>query len=61
MVKKVMGDRLKPFLEQDLWRIDYLAKMLERRGEDYHVIRLPGRQWLDIIETTELADSLCKN
>ena len=56
-----MGDRLKPFLEQDLWRIDYLAKMLERRGEDYHVIKLPGRQWLDIIETTELADSLCKN
>ena len=54
LVKKVMAEKLKPIPEQDLWRIDYLAKLLDKRGEDHHLM-------LDTTDTTELIDSLCIN
>ena len=53
-VKKVMGERLVHIPEQDMWRLAFLGKLLEKRGEDYH-------QMVDTGETTELIDSLCIN
>ena len=53
-VKKVMGDRLRQVPEQDVWRLEYLAKLLERRGEHHH-------QMLDTTETSNQINSLCIN
>ena len=49
-----MGERLVHIPEQDMWRLAFLGKLLEKRGEDYH-------QMVDTGETTELIDSLCIN
>ena len=49
-----MAERLKPVPEQDLWRIEYLSKLLESRDEDHHLM-------LDTTDITDLIDSLCIN
>ena len=53
-VKKVLGDRLSEVPVLDIWRLPYLGKLLEQRGEFHH-------QMLDTSELTELIDSLCVN
>jgi hypothetical protein len=53
-VKKVLGDRLSDVPAQDMWRLGYLGKLLEQRGEAHH-------QMLDTMQLTELIDSLCVN
>ena len=40
--------------EQDQWRVPYLGKLLEQRGELHH-------QMMDTAELTELIESLCEN
>ena len=54
LVKRVMGERLAELPEEDGWRIPYLGKLLEQRGEAYY-------QMKDTSELTELIDSLCLN
>ena len=53
-VKKVLGGRLSVVPEQDMWRLPYLGKLLEQRGELHH-------QMMDTAELTELIESLCEN
>ena len=53
-VKKVLGGRLREVPEQDMWRLPYLGKLLEQRGELHH-------NMLDTSELTELIDSICEN
>ena len=53
-VKKVLGDRLSKVPAQDMWRLGYPVKLLEKRGEAHH-------QMLDTLQLTELIDSLCVN
>ena len=53
-VKKVLVERLSAVPEQDLWRVPYLGKLLEQRGELHH-------QMLDTSELTELIESLCEH
>ena len=52
-VKKILRERTREVPAQDLWRLPYLAKLLEQRGELYH-------QMLETRELTELIDSLCE-
>ena len=40
-------------LREDRWRLAYLGKLLEQRGELYHEMK-------DTEELTELIDSLCE-
>ena len=53
-VKEVLGNRLVHVPTQDLWRLSYLGKLLEQRGESYY-------QMGDTSELTELIDSICVN
>ena len=53
-VKAIMADRVKQAPEQDKWRIPYLGRLLEQRGELYH-------DMLDTTEVTGLIESLCIN
>ena len=53
-VKAVLAERLCPIAEQDKWRISYLGKLLEQRGEKFYAME-------DTEEVTELIDSLCTN
>ena len=53
-VKNVLGKRLAEVPNQDEWRLSYLGKLLEQRGE-WHF------QMTDTSELTELIDSLCVN
>ena len=53
-VKAIMAERVKQVPEQDVWRIPYLGRLLEQRGELYY-------QMLDTTEVTELIESLCIN
>ena len=53
-VKKVLGERLSEVPVQDTWRLPYLGKLLEQRGELHH-------QMMDTAELNELIDSICMN
>ena len=53
-VKKVMAEKLAVVPEQDGWRLPYLGRLLEQRGELYYEME-------DTDELTELIDSLCVN
>ena len=53
-VNQVLGEKLREVPAQDLWRLAYLGKFLEQRGEEHH-------ETLDTRELTELLDSLCIN
>ena len=53
-VKKVLAGRLREVPEQDMWRLPYLGKLLEQRGELHH-------NMMDTSELTELIDSICEN
>ena len=53
-VKKVMNEKLAQLPQQDEWRLPYLGKLLEKRGEKYYKVE-------DTTELTELIDSLCVN
>ena len=53
-VKQVLGEKLREVPAQDLWRLAYLAKLLEQRGEAHH-------KMLDTRELTDLIDSICIN
>ena len=53
-VKEVLGGRLREVPEQDMWRLPYLSKLLEQRGELHH-------RMMDTSEVTELIDSICEN
>ena len=53
-VKKVLGGKLAEVPQQDSWRLLYLEKLLEQRGEMYY-------QMEDTTELTELIESICLN
>ena len=53
-VKKVMNEKLAQLPQPDEWRLPYLGKLLEKRGEKYYKVE-------DTTELTELIDSLCVN
>ena len=53
-VKKVLGEKLADLPEQDEWRLPYLGKLLEQRGDLYYQLE-------DTSELTELIDSWCLN
>ena len=55
-VKKVLGEseRQAQVPEQDAWRLVYLAKLLEQRGELHYNMG-------DTAELSDLIDSLCVN
>ena len=53
-VKKMLADRVELVPQQDTWRIPYLCKLLEQRGEMLH-------RMLDTTEVTELIYSICVN
>ena len=53
-VKIVMSERLGQLPEQDKWRLTYLGRLLEERGEKFFSME-------DTIQLTELIDSLCVN
>ena len=53
-MKKVLGEKLADLPEQDKWRLPYLGKLLEQRGDLYYQLE-------DTSELTELIDSLCLN
>ena len=53
-VKKVLCDRQAQVPEQDAWRIGYLAKLLEQRGELHYNMG-------DTSELSDQIDSLCMN
>ena len=53
-VKKLLRERPGEVPAQDMWRLPYLAKLLEQRGGLYH-------QMLGTRELTELIDSLCES
>ena len=53
-VKRVLGEKLADLPEQDKWRLPYLGKLLEQRGDLYYQLE-------DTSELTELIDSLCLN
>ena len=53
-VRKVLDLKLAEMPQQDEWRLQYLGKLLEQRGQKYY-------QMEDTSELTELIDSLCVN
>ena len=53
-VKRVLSDKLAEVPQQDSWRLLYLEKLLEQRGEMYY-------QKEDTTELTELIESICLN
>ena len=50
--KKVLNSMVAEGPEQDKWRIPFLAKLLEQRGENHF-------QMMDTVDLTDLIDSLC--
>ena len=54
LVKEKLADRLKLAPDRDMWRIPYLSKLLEQRGQMYY-------QMVDTEEVTDLIDSICLN
>ena len=53
-VKKVLGEKLAEMPQQDSWRLLYLQKLLEQRGEMYYRME-------DTTQLTELIDAICLN
>ena len=53
-VKKVLGEKLAEVPQQDSWRLLYLEKLLDQRGEMYYRVE-------DTTQLTELIDSICLN
>ena len=53
-VKKVLGEKLAEVSQQDKWRLLYLEKLLDQRGEMYYMMD-------DTAQLTELIDSICLN
>ena len=53
-VKAVMAERLVQLPDQDRWRLLYLSRLLEERGERFYSME-------DTTELTELIGSLCVN
>ena len=53
-VRKVLDLKLAEMPQQDEWRLPYLGKLLEQRGQKYY-------QMEDTSELTELIDSPCVN
>ena len=53
-VKKIMSLKLTAVPETDSWRLPYLMKLLEERGEAYY-------EGEDVDQLTALIDSLCMN
>ena len=53
-VKKVLGEKLAEVPQQDKWRLLYLEKLLDQRGEMYYRMD-------DTAQLTELIDSICVN
>ena len=53
-VKKVLGEKVTEVPQQDSWRLLYLQKLLEQRGEMYYRME-------DTTQLTELIDSICLN
>ena len=53
-VKTVLMDSLSEVPDLDTWRLPYLAKLLEQRGELHH-------EMVDTSQLTELIDSICVN
>ena len=53
-VRKVLAGKLAEVPQQDCWRLLYLEKLLEQRGEMYYVME-------DTRQLTELIDSICLN
>ena len=53
-VKEVLEGKLAQMPSQDAWRLPYLGKLLEQRGEQHF-------QMSDTSELTELIDSICLN
>ena len=51
-VKQVLGAKLTPVQDKDRWRLPYLGKLLEQRGEVFY-------QCGDCTELTELINSIC--
>ena len=49
-----MSERLGQLPEQDKWRLTYLGRLLEERGEKFFRME-------DTTQLTELIDSLCVN
>ena len=50
-IKEKLAERIKLAPDQDLWRIPYLSKLLEQRGD----------MMVDTEEVTGLIDSVCQN
>ena len=53
-VKEVMVEKLSEMPDQDRWRLPYLGRLLEERGERFHMME-------DTEGVTELIESLCVN
>ena len=53
-VRKVLDEKLVELPVQDEWRLPYLGRLLEQRGQKYYLVE-------DTDELTELIDSLCVN
>ena len=53
-VMAVMVEKLSEMRDQDRWRLPYLGRLLEERGERFHMME-------DTTGVTELIDSLCVN
>ena len=53
-VKEVLGERLSPIAEVEKWRVGYLGKLLQVRGEALY-------EGGETIQLTSLIDSLCVN
>ena len=51
-VKAVMAEKQAELPDQDRWRVPYMGRLLEERGERFHSME-------DTKEITELIDSLC--
>ena len=49
-----MSEKLVELQDQDKWRVPYLGRLLEERGERFHNMEDTG-------EISELIDSLCIN
>ena len=53
-IKAVLGSKLAMAPDMDKWRIKYLAKLLEERGQAHY-------EGDDVVDLTVLIDSLCTN
>ena len=53
-MKTVLMDRVTEVPDLDQWRVSYLGKLLEQRGELHH-------EMMDTSQLTKLIDSICVN